>query len=316
MPLPVRRCCGAMSAVILLLVRRNQLWPARHTAQLLDADVPLANVVGPLESLGTAKQLPISVPPFTGARPGVGARRSECRGHVVVLRRFRCPGRGHAIRFACGAAATTNGREAPAAEVPPEATAAGLTVTAWARIRETTWFGTPSGSVLLHAAGCAGGEARAVRHRRSAGDAHYGVGCRLAGELVGRHTAGTQRAVDPWPVAAHSRSRRIAGRGHHGTGGRQGRPAVDRHVARRGAFSTRRAGSRSGSIARDDDTCRTTTCWRLPVRRTAHRTSRRRPGVSRIALVQTTLADKARVIENRVNRASSALRVGGRMQSQ
>ena len=31
---------------------------------LLDADVPLANVVGPLESLGTPKQLPITVQPF------------------------------------------------------------------------------------------------------------------------------------------------------------------------------------------------------------------------------------------------------------
>ena len=57
----------------------------------------------------------------------------------------------------------------------------------------------------------------------------------------------------------------------------------------------------NGSIAQDDDTCRTTACWPWPAHRTALRTLPHPRESVVLPFVQTTLAEKARTIENRIN---------------
>ena len=82
-----------LTRVVLLAFVVQPLSAAKYSA-LLGAEVPLANVVGPMEFLGTSKQLPIHVEPYIehvretvpGApTKGVRTLRFDEAGSLVVV---------------------------------------------------------------------------------------------------------------------------------------------------------------------------------------------------------------------------------------
>ncbi len=266
---------------------------------LLDAHVPLANVVGPLRPLGTPKQLPIVVEPYTEhvreTVPGAPAARVHTlefddSGALIVTTDDGA--------YRCGS--DQQWREAAYVREPPDASAWELALTAWVQTGETTWYGTPAGLYYSSVPG-----APLARLDQ------YGAGGPLATRITGLAADSQDQLWVGTPLGLSVRSPR--GQWRH-IRGRDGLPveditalAVD-HADQlwigtsRGAVHFRPAASdrqwfyRAGRRYLPDDHVLAVAC--APDGTPYFATP---AGVSRIALVPTTLAEKARILEQRVN---------------
>ncbi len=272
---------------------------AAPRSDLLQADVPLANLVGPLESLGSPKQLPIPVPPFLehvrepvpGApAQGVRALRFDEAGALVVETDHGSLRRGQ------------NGAWEKAVTAPsiPVGRPAGVRVTSWTRNRAGLWFGSDSGLYLL-----ANDGTTPVKHEP------YGVD----GPLSTRITAlAVDRKDALWVGTPLGLSVRSAdGRWSHRRG-REGLPVEDITALAVDPDDNLWLGTTQGAIHYKPN---------APDRPWYYRAGRRYlpddqvlavacgpdgapyfatpAGVSRLALRKTTLLAKAQAIENLVN---------------
>jgi hypothetical protein len=268
-------------------------------SELLGADVPLANVVGPLVSLGQAKQLPIAVPAFVehvreavpdAPTTGVKSLYFDKSGALVVVTDGGCVRRGLDGQW----------HASGPVEPPAEAASSGLTVTSWAEVGQTIWLGTTSGLYY-----CSLPATPVAKHTQ------YGTDGPLATHITAL-TADAQGNL--WvgtPLGLSVRAPR--GQWRH-LRGRDGLPdeditalSVDKDDqlwigTSRGAVHYRPQATgrqwfyRAGRRYLPDDRVLAVAC--APDGTPYFATP---AGVSRIALVETTLTDKARIIEQRVN---------------
>jgi hypothetical protein len=287
-----------LSVALLLLVTASGRAGDTYSA-LLNADVPLDNVVGPLVSLGTPKQLPITVQPFIehvreaipGApAAGIASLYFDESDALVVVTDAGSSRRGNDNQW----------QETPTVPSPPEASSAGLNVTTRVRIEQTTWYGTATGLYYSSLPG-----AVVARHEQYGAD----------GPLATRITAlATDSKENLWVGTPLGLSMRSAGGEWTHVRGREGLPveditalAVDRDDqlwigTTRGAVHFRPAATdrkwfyRAGRRYLPDDRVLAVAC--APDGTPYFATP---AGVSRIALLQTTLPERARIIENRVN---------------
>lgn len=271
---------------------------AGQRSQLLDAEVPLANLVGPLEPLGSLKQLPIRVPAFIehvrtsvpGAPTnGIVSLHFEDTGSLVVTCASSTYRRGSEGQWISSSSAISLASR----------TVAGLAVTAVVRNGDTTWLGSAAGLFLQR------GRGEPVRHE------NYGAD----GPLATRITA---LAVDSrgslWVGTPLGLSVRSSAGGWSHLRGRDGLPvedvtalAVDHQenlwigtsqgaVHYRPRATDRKWFYRAGLRYLPADHVIAIACasdgspW--------FATS---AGLSRIALQETSLLQKARAIEQRVN---------------
>jgi len=284
--------------VIVLLVG-SHLVGAEPYSPLLDANVPLDNVVAPLVPLGSPKQLPVRTAPHMehvrqsvpGALQGnIQSLQIDSSGALVVVTDTGATRR------------TRDGNWEPAGPVVklPEGSPAGVTCTAWACTPSATWFGSHSGLYVA-----APPSEAAIRHE------HYGV----AGPLATCITAlAADKKHNLWVGTPLGLSVRATDGTWRHIRGREGLPvedvtaiAVDRHdrlwigtshgaVYYRPTSSDRKWFYRAGPRYLPHDQVLSVAC-----------TSDGTPyfatpaGVSRLALVPTTLEQKARVLEHRVN---------------
>ncbi len=272
---------------------------AETYSALLDADVPLDNVVAPLVTLGSPKQLPISAGPFIEH-----IRQSVPGAPTGDVRSLYLDSSG-ALIVATDAGATRrisddDWQPASSPSRQPTGGPAGVTVTAWARTSGGVWYGSERG--LYYASPP---KVPAARHE------HYGV----AGPLATRITA---LAVDSqenlWVGTPLGLSVRATDGQWSHIRGREGLPvedvtaiAVDQDdqlwigtthgaVHYRPSANKRKWFYRSGRRYLPHDHVLAVACTRdgTPYFVTP-------AGVSRLALVPTTLEEKARVLEQRVN---------------
>ena len=272
---------------------------AANHSELLGAKVPLANVVGPLEPLGKPKQLPIRVLPFIehvrenlpGAPTnGVRSVRFDENGLLVVV-----TDSGPLRRDRDGKWQTAETAPSAPPGIPP-----GTKATSWVHTRSGIWLGSDSG--LYHKTPP---EARALKHE------HYGVD----GPLSTRITALAVDSKDTlWIGTPLGLSVRPAdGKWRH-LCGREGLPVEDITALAVDKDDNLWIGTSEGAIFYGPD---------APDRKWFYRAGRRylpedrvlsvacapdgtpffatAAGVSRIALVKTTLLEKARAIEKRLN---------------
>ena len=283
-------------AIWLLLAARGDA--AETYSALLGADVPLANVVGPLESLGSAKQLPMGVEPFMehvresvpGApETGVQSLHFDESGVLVIVTK------AGSLRL------ETDNRWAVADEIRqrPAGSPAGLQTTSWVSTPAGTWFGTEEGLYFASLAA-----APAKKHER------YGQDGPLSTHIT---SLATDSRGSLWVGTPLGLSVRAADGGWSHLRGRDGLPveqitalAVDKDDqlwigTRQGAVHFRPADPkrkwyyRAGRRYLPCDHVLAVAC--APDGTPYFATS---AGVSRLALVLTTLSEKARIIERRL----------------
>lgn len=286
-----------LSLAILLGTAAHSFGSEKFSA-LLGADVPLANVVGPLERLGTPKQLPIVVQPFIehvrenvpGAPTnGVRSLRFDETGSLIVTTdsaAFRRRGDGH-------------WEESAARPLAPPESPPGVEITAWVRARSGTWLASNSGLYFVT------NQKAATKHE------HYGVD----GPLTTRLTALAVDSKDSlWLGTPLGLSVRSSDAKWRQIRGREGLPVEDVTALSVDKNDNVWIGTSQGAVFYQPE---------APGRKWFYRAGRRylpddrvlsvacgpdgtpyfatSVGVSRIALKKTTLLEKARAIEKRVN---------------
>ncbi len=286
-------------SLIVLLILAPAGFAAPPHSQLLDADVPLANVVDRLVPRGHPKQLPIPVEPFVehvreavpGA-PSVGVTSLyfDQSGALVVV-----TGTGSFRRDRDNQWTRLDGTGPQPDGFPTD-----VQVTSWARTNQGTWFASLSGLYFAASSGTA-----AVKHEQ------YGVDGPLSTCIAALATDAQGNLWVGTPLGLSVRS--PLGKWRH-IRGREGLPvenvtaiAVDEQnqlwigtsegaVLYRPTAADRKWFYRAGPRYLPDDHVLAVAC--APDGTPYFATS---AGISRIALRQTSLLEKAQTIENRIN---------------